>query len=116
MVEDDESSSFLLGEILKKTKAKIDFSTTGVSAVEYIRDNPQTDLVLMDIQLPDIDGLTATKEIKQINKKVMVITQSAYLQYAPFATSGELAADDFVPKPINPKVLLAKIEKCFNAA
>ena len=53
VVEDDESSIYLLGEILKETGAKINYTTDGVEAVEFIRNHPNTDLILMDIHLPE---------------------------------------------------------------
>lgn len=110
IVDDDDSSSFLLGEILKKTGAELYYADTGNGAVNHIREHPLTDLVLMDIKLPDKDGLTATREIKEINSNIHVITQSAYLNFAS-ETGKKDGADAFVPKPINPKVLLSKIEK-----
>ena len=64
VVEDDESSAYLLGEILKETGAKIDYTTDGDEAVEFMRNHPETDLILMDIHLPEKDGFTATREIK----------------------------------------------------
>jgi len=66
VVEDDESSIYLLGEILKETGARIDFTTDGEEAVKYVRNHPDTDLILMDIHLPEKDGFTATREIKSI--------------------------------------------------
>jgi len=47
VVEDDESSTFLLREVLKETGAKIEYTTDGDGAVEYIRNNPETDLILL---------------------------------------------------------------------
>jgi len=108
IVDDDDSSSFLLGEILKRTGAELSYVDTGNAAVDFIKDHPLTDLVLMDIQLPDKDGLTATREIKEINGKIHVITQSAYLNFAS-ETGKKGGADAFVSKPINPKILLSKI-------
>ena len=110
IVEDDDSSSFLLGEILKRTGAELSYAFNGIDAINYIRKNPTTDLVLMDIQLPDKDGLTATREIKAINKNIPVITQSSYINLALQDNDDPNGADDFLPKPINPRVLLSKIK------
>lgn len=109
IVEDDDSSSFLLGEILKRTGAFLSYAFTGNEAVEYIRAHPATDLVLMDIHLPGKDGITAAREIKSINKEIKVITQSAYLDPTNEAISLS-SADDYLEKPINPMLLLSKIE------
>jgi CheY-like chemotaxis protein len=110
IVEDDDSSSFLLGEILRKTGASLSYAFSGNEAVTYIKEHPATDLVLMDVQLPDKDGLTATKEIKEINKKIVVITQSAYLNLVRSREESDNHSDDFLSKPINPRLLLTKMK------
>ena len=113
IVEDDDSSSFLLGEILKPTGAHLSYAFNGREAVDYIRAHPTTDLVLMDIQLPEKDGLTATKEIKAINKRICIIAQSAYTHFVNPEYAGKAGADDYMEKPIIASELLSKIEEAF---
>ncbi|MCK5692609.1 MAG: response regulator, partial [Bacteroidales bacterium] len=78
VVEDDESSAYLLGTFLKETGASITYTTDGNEAVDFVRKHPETDLVLMDIHLPNKDGFTATREIKSFARDVVVIAQTAY--------------------------------------
>ena len=78
VVEDDESSAYLLGTFLKDTGASITYTTDGNEAVDFVRKHPETDLVLMDIHLPNKDGFTATREIKSFARDVVVIAQTAY--------------------------------------
>ena len=111
IVEDDESSTVLLREMLKKTGASLSFSETGQEAVDHIRQHPETDLVLMDIHLPDKDGISASQEIRDLRKEIVVIAQSAYIISADQQRASLSKFDDFVTKPLNQYLLLAKIDK-----
>ncbi len=109
IVEDDESSAYLLGELLKDTGAIIDFTTGGEEAVEYIRQHPDTDLVLMDIHLPEKDGFTATREIKAQFSKVVIFAQTGYAFSVEQLEAEEAGCDAFFTKPINTDLLLNKM-------
>ncbi len=111
IVEDDESSSVLLREMLKKTGASLSFSETGEEAVDHIRRHPETNLVLMDIHLPDKDGITASREIRDLRKEIVVIAQSAYILSPDQQRASLSKFDDFITKPLNQYLLLAKIDK-----
>jgi two-component system chemotaxis sensor kinase CheA len=110
VVEDDESSAFLLNEFLKNTGAKVTFTTDGREAVEFIRDHPQTDLILMDILLPEKDGLTATREIKSFARNVKVIAQTSYAFSVNAKEAEQAGCDAFLTKPLNMSLLLDKID------
>ncbi len=112
VVEDDESSTYLLGEILKDTGARIEYTTDGLDAVEYIRKHPDTDLILMDIHLPEKDGLTATREIKAIASQVVVFAQTAFAFSVDHLEAKKAGCDAFFTKPLNPNLLLDKMN-CF---
>jgi len=105
IVEDEEINWLYLNEILKK-RVKTLNAVTGAQAVEYIKNYPEIEIVLMDIKLPDINGLELTKIIKQTNDKIKVIAQTA------FALSGDrekaLAAgcSDYITKPVKKEDLL----------
>jgi CheY-like chemotaxis protein len=109
VVEDDEASAFLLGEILKGTGANIKYSTDGESAIEFIRQHPDTDLILMDVHLPDKDGFTATREIKSFAGDVVVIAQTAYALSRNYQEAREAGCDDFITKPLSPGYLLDRM-------
>ena len=111
IVEDDESSSFLLREILKSTSAELEFSVNGKSAVQFIREHTDTDMVLMDINLPDMDGITATEMIKGISGDIVVFAQSAYTSSLDQQKARDAGCDEFIPKPLNPYLLLSKINE-----
>lgn len=109
VVEDDEASAFLLGEILKGTGARIDYTTDGKEAIEFVRQHPDTDLILMDVHLPMIDGFTATREIKSFARDVVVIAQTAYAFSNNRLEAREAGCDEFLTKPLRPAILLDKM-------
>jgi CheY-like chemotaxis protein len=109
VVEDDESSAYLLGEILRDTGAEVDYTTDGAAAVAYMKAHPETDLILMDIHLPEKDGFTATMEIKSFAKKVVVIAQTAYAFSVDHVQAEMAGCDAFLTKPLAASVLLDKI-------
>ena len=100
VVEDDESSAFLLGEILRETGATVNYSTDGEAAVAYMRKHPETDLILMDVHLPEMDGFTATREIKTFARNVMVIAQTAYAFSVDHQQARQAGCDAFLTKPL----------------
>lgn len=109
VVEDDESSAFILGEMLKNTGAIIEYATGGQEAVDFIKSHPETDLILMDIHLPGMDGFTATRLIKAVAKHVVVIAQTAYAHSLDYQDAARAGCDAFLTKPLNPRLLLEKI-------
>jgi CheY-like chemotaxis protein len=109
VVEDDESSAFLLGTYLKETGANIAFTSEGNKAVDYVRQHPETDLVLMDIHLPDKDGFTATREIKSFARDVVVIAQTAFAFSVDHQEALRAGCDAYLTKPLNMSLLLDKM-------
>ena len=110
VVEDDESSAFLLGEILDGTGATVNFSTDGKAAVAYMRENPGTDLILMDVLLPEMDGFSATRKIKSFARDVIIIAQTAYAYSVDLKQAMDAGCDALITKPVVPSILLDKID------
>lgn len=110
VVEDDESSAFLLESFLKDTGASISFTSDGNKAVDYVRQHPETDLVLMDIHLPEKDGITAAREIKSFARNVVVIAQTADAFSIDQQEALRAGCDAYLTKPLNMSLLLDKID------
>ncbi|MFO7933321.1 MAG: response regulator [Bacteroidales bacterium] len=109
VVEDDESATFVVGDILKNTGVHVAFVTGGEEAVKYITEHPETDLILMDIHLPGMDGITATRKIKSIAENVVVIAQTAYAFSVEYREAENAGCVALLTKPLNPAMLLEKI-------
>ncbi len=77
VVEDDDMSFIYLNQILNLTKCEIVRVKTGIDAIEYCRSGEKPDLILLDIQLPDMDGKKAAAEIKKHDAGIPIIAQTA---------------------------------------
>ncbi len=108
IVEDEEINWLYLNEILK-SKANTLHALNAKMAIEYIRKYPEIDLVLMDIKLPDINGLELTGIIKTINSKVKVIAQTAYALSGDREKAIEAGCSGYITKPIKRQELLNMI-------
>jgi len=116
IAEDDVASEMLFSIMIKSFSKEIYKVRTGVEAVEACRDNPEIDLILMDIKMPEMDGYEATQLIRQFNKKVVIIAQTAYAQKGDREKALKAGCDDYISKPIKKDELFILIEKHFNNA
>jgi len=114
IAEDDENSEMLLTMIVKKYCKEDLHARTGVEAVEACRNNPDIDLVLMDIQLPEMNGYYATREIRKFNKTVVIIAQTAYALQDDRENAIEAGCNDYISKPISQALLHELVNKHFN--
>ncbi len=110
VAEDIESNFLYINEVLKKVNANVTWSQDGIEAVEKFQDK-HFDLVLMDIQLPKINGYQATREIKKKNPSVPVVAQSAYAFRDESDKMAEAGCDAFISKPYTEEELLAILKK-----
>ncbi|MFO7789631.1 MAG: ATP-binding protein, partial [Bacteroidales bacterium] len=114
IAEDDEVSEMLLDEIVRIFGKEILKARTGVEAVEVCRDNPDTDLILMDIRMPEMGGYEAVQQIREFNKEVIIIAQTAYGQKGDREKSIESGCNDYLAKPVSGDELLGMIQKYFG--
>ncbi len=114
IVEDDEISYSLLSRTLQKISKEFLHAITGVEAVEACRNNPDLDLVLMDIRMPKMNGLEATQQIRQFNKDVIIIAQTAYAFSGDSEKAIEAGCNDYISKPINRTLLYDLMKKHFK--
>jgi len=109
IAEDDEISYVLLRESLKLKNINTYRARNGQEAVEMIRNQSDINLVLMDIKMPVMGGIEATKLIKEIKPRTPVIVQSAYANQSEIQQTYQAGCDDYMTKPININVLFNKI-------
>ena len=111
IADDDESSAMLLTEIVKKYSKEMLYAETGVEAIEACRSNPDINLILMDIQMPVMDGYEATSLIRKFNKGVIIIAQTAYALMGDRAKAINAGCTDYVSKPLNQNLIIELLEK-----
>ncbi|MGM0620923.1 MAG: PAS domain S-box protein, partial [Bacteroidota bacterium] len=112
VAEDDEISFTLLEIMLSKENFKLIRANNGNEAVEMVRKNPEIDLVIMDVKMPEKDGLEATREIREFNKKIPVIAQTAYALSGDKEKALEAGCNDYISKPLQRNDLLNMLN-CF---
>lgn len=104
----------MLEQILEPLGANLLWAQNGIQAIEFIKSNNHIDLVLMDIKMPLMDGIEATKQIKKYNPEIPVIAQTAFAMANEEKKLREQNFDDYIKKPLNTKDLFLKIESWLN--
>jgi two-component system cell cycle response regulator DivK len=111
IAEDEETNFVYLETALIRTKANIVRARNGKEAVEQVKVNPTIDIILMDIKMPEMNGLEATRSIKSFRKDVTIIAQTAFAMDEDKRNCTAVGCDDFLAKPIRYKVLLDTLAK-----
>ena len=114
IAEDDETSNLLLTTIVKKYCKEDLHARTGIEAVAACLHNPDIDLVLMDIKMPEMNGYYATREIRKFNKTVIIIAQTAYALYDDREKALKAGCNDYISKPISQVLLKELVKKHFS--
>lgn len=112
IVEDDLSSRLFLNKILEKTGAEILNAGDGKEALDIVTGDKDIKIVLMDIQLPVMDGYTSAKHIRKLGYDVKIIAQTAYGLSADLENMLTSGFDDFIIKPIYYSQLIEKLTAC----
>ena len=106
IAEDDHSNYYFLFESLKDTGVEVIWSKDGEETMELFREHPDLNLVLMDINMPMINGYECTRQIKKERPDLAVIAQTAYAMSGEREVSREAGCDDYLSKPIKVSELL----------
>jgi len=114
VVDDTRMNYVLLKNQLRKTKANIFWLENGQDAIEYVRNKNEIDLILMDIRMPIIDGIEASRQIKELNPEIPIIIQTASVMGDAFEDIAISNCDATIFKPIDANKLLELITKQFE--
>ncbi|OIP00122.1 MAG: hypothetical protein AUJ98_09000 [Bacteroidetes bacterium CG2_30_33_31] len=114
IADDDELSDAYLSIILKKIGAELYHANNGVDAVATFFKNPDIDIILMDMKMPLMSGYEATRLIKEKNKNVFIIAQTAYALMGDNIKTLQAGCDEYISKPIIAENLLKIIEDYIN--
>ena len=110
IAEDVESNFLYLSAVLSKIKAKIYWAKNGKEAIE-IFNKEEIDLVLMDLQMPEMNGYEATKIMKAKRPDLPIVAQTAFAMSDDREKALDAGCDDYLAKPIKSKDLLNTVEK-----
>jgi CheY-like chemotaxis protein len=114
VAEDFEPNYMFIEAGLLNTRARIIWAKDGQEAIDVMKNHKKIDAVLMDIQMPRIDGLEATRQIKQMKPEVPVIAQTAYAMENDREKFIAAGCDDYISKPIKLGILLNTLDQHMN--
>lgn len=109
LAEDNLESAFLMKEIFKKHEVKLTLAKDGNMVIRLLKKHPDIDLVLMDICMPELDGIKATKKIKNIKFDMPVIAVTAKAMRDEEEKARAAGCDLYLTKPINKQLLISSI-------
>jgi DNA-binding response OmpR family regulator len=114
LVEDNADVAYLLQHMLQRDGFAVQKVFNGRDAQKYIADSAPTDLVILDLMLPYVDGFELLTQVREHPewRHVPVIVLSGKVSERDVVRAIELGADDFVTKPYKPLELRARIHRC----
>jgi PAS domain S-box-containing protein len=112
LVEDNEINQLVAGRILGNAGFEVKIADNGVAAVDMVRDGEPFDLVLMDIQMPVMDGITATRKIREMGQTSLpIVAMTAHAMSSDRELSLKAGMNDHINKPINVRELFETLAK-----
>ncbi len=109
IAEDDPATRLFLNDLLQGKCASVTTVNNGKEAVEFIKNQVDVDLVLMDLKMPVMDGFTATEKIKKLCPTIKIIAQTAFAIQGDKEEALKAGCDDYISKPISASELLKKM-------
>lgn len=100
VVEDDAISAQFLGLVLSEISNTIIFAKNGIETIELLKKHPDTNIILMDMKMPKMGGLEATKQIRKFNDEVFIIAQTAFAKDGYREKALSAGCNEFLLKPI----------------
>ena len=110
LVAEDEDSNYELVKIVLQKRYRLVRAVNGIEAVTYCEDE-RPDLILMDIRMPDMNGLDATRIIKEVNHDIPIVALSAYAFDENMREAKAAGCDEFMAKPFRVEDLLDVVQK-----
>ncbi len=114
IAEDDDVNYKFLEAVLHDTDVQILRANTGYQAIELCRSSIKIDIILMDIKMPELNGLEATRKIREFDPSTPIIAQSAFIMEDEKNVYIEAGISDHIDKPINIKEFFEKVDKYFS--
>ncbi len=115
VVDDERLIRWSLEQTLAKGGYQVTSASTGEAALAAVREDPP-DLILLDLKLPNIDGLQVLRQIKELSPHVQVLIMTAYADVGTAVEAMKLGAYDYLPKPIDFENLAVTIRNALEAS
>jgi len=116
IAEDERANSIYLEAVLNSTGANIIIAENGLVAVELCKTHEDISLILMDIKMPEMDGITATRIIRSFRKNLPIIATTAFALSSDKQKCLDAGCDDYLSKPIRKDMLISLIDKYLSSA
>ena len=110
IVEDDTIGMGMIVNLLKPSKCKIINAVNGKEAIEVIKANPETDIILMDLKMPVMDGFEATRAIRKEFSDLPIIALTAYSLQKDKRKALDAGCNDIITKPIKKEIMFNKLQ------
>jgi CheY-like chemotaxis protein len=111
IAEDDYASYLYLERLLTGKGVTFIHTTNGADTVKAVRENPEISLILMDLRMPGMTGLEAVRLIRQFNKAIPVIAQTAYALAGDKEIAIKAGCNDYITKPVKRDELRQMVAK-----
>ena len=105
LAEDDKSTIILITAILQPTNVQIIVAEDGIEVLSILKNSTDIDLILMDIQMPKMNGIEATIKIRETNTTIPIIAQTAFATSEDKAKCQQAGFTCFLAKPIDVRLL-----------
>jgi CheY-like chemotaxis protein len=115
IVEDEESNYSLLEYGLEDTDVNLIWAKNGKEGISICKDNKSIDLVLMDVKMPEMNGYTATMQIKKFRKNLPIIAVTAFAMEKDIEQSRAAGCDAYYAKPLDLDLLIPGLNHFFKA-
>ena len=111
VVDDNPKNIQVIGNILREVGYLVGFATEGQQALSLLKENNDYDLILLDVDMPVLNGYDTCKAIREDDslKEIPVIFLTAFTDIENVIIGFEVGAQDYITKPFNSKVLLARV-------
>lgn len=115
IIEDNEQSMYMLSYLLEDDNFEVIQSFNGKEGIDLAK-KIIPDAILLDIQLPEMDGYTVAKELRKIKilENVLIIVVTSYAMVGDKEKALEAGADGYIEKPINPDTFVSQLETFLN--
>jgi len=114
IADDDETSEMYLDILVKQFAKQVLIARDGLEVIQLFSANPDIDLILLDMQMPKMNGYDVAKKIREFNKTVIIIAQTAYALSDDKQKAIDAGCNDYISKPIKKGELEGLIQKYFD--